>query len=1113
MAQGTIEYTQTTSGTIHLDCYADQIILKNSGNGVEVFLENGTRLLRKSHPDLPKMTATMIIDDHAKMQVNIIHESYEDFENVNVVPSKGNLIRNIDPSSVPFTYSEAYTSDDFYPGTLAELSDPFIEGQYRGQSLQFYPVQYNAVTKVLRVYHHIEAEIVITDEVGLNPLSDVPQGINRLMDEVYDNRFINYSENSDRYSPIPEIGNMLVISPAQYFDELQPWIQWKKEKGIHVTLVDVATINSTSAINSYVENFYLTNGLTFLQLVGDESQVPSYLVNNSGGQGYCDVCYGYISGNDHYSEIFVGRFLVHNGNELVPVISKVLEYEKNPYTATDWFSVAMGIASNEGTGYGDDGEADWQHSNHIKSDLLGFTYEQVWEKYDGSHASSSPTGGTTADGSSSPSASSLSQVINNGCSLINYTGHGDHAVIVTGNYTNTTINALSNHHKYPYFIIVGCCVGDFDDDSGGGDTFGEAWLKSPNAATPTGGIGGSFSSVFQSWAPPMEGQDEMNELIAGMGSYSTRHTLGSIHYFGCASMNDAYGGDGNDMTDTWIVMGDPSIQLRTAFPTQITATHPIEEYFGVTSLAVSSPSEGALVSLTWQGEIIATGLIQGGVCTLSFVPQNNPGNLLLTLTNFNTIPYQATISLLPFTGAYVVENEIDLSDLAGGNNNGEADYSEEVDVSIELENIGGLMAVNVVGVLTTADPYVTIVNGTHQFGNINAASILTENHSFQFSVNNTIPDQHIAEFTVTYTDNSGSTWTTSFEVTLNAPVLSCSGDYTIDDGNDNGRLDSGETATMTIALINTGHAVTKVNAISTLTEISPYVSISGSPDNTGIIGAGNTVQATFTLHISADAPVSEPVDFDLHLTTDYYGTECSFGEVLNRIVEDWETGDASQFDWQLEGEEDWFVTENSPFEGNYCMQSGDISHEESTTLKIVADFIEPGTVSFARKVSSEGSYDILRFRINGVTSDTWSGEQGWEVFSYPVNAGSQTLRWVYSKDDLASFGSDAAWVDDIVLPPFNFVSVTEERSEKMALDIFPNPVAEETWIRLTLEEPTEVTVELLDYTGRKLLMERRGILSTGHQRIKLDTSGLASGVYFVQIISDKGIVSKEIIKQ
>ena len=54
---------------------------------------------------------------------------------------------------------------------------------------------------------------------------------------------------------------------------------------------------------------------------------------------------------------------------------------------------------------------------------------------------------------------------------------------------------------------------------------------------PVGGIGGAFSSVLQSWAPPMEGQDEMNLLIAEQGEGTIRHSLGGILFHGGASID------------------------------------------------------------------------------------------------------------------------------------------------------------------------------------------------------------------------------------------------------------------------------------------------------------------------------------------------------------------------------------------------------------------------------------------------------------------------------------------------------------------------------------------------------------------------------------------------
>ena len=50
----------------------------------------------------------------------------------------------------------------------------------------------------------------------------------------------------------------------------------------------------------------------------------------------------------------------------------------------------------------------------------------------------------------------------------------------------------------------------------------------------------------------------------------------------------------------------------------------------------------------------------------------------------------------------------------------------------------------------------------------------------------------------------------------------------------------------------------------------------------------------------------------------YWGCGLPGGE----IIEDFETGDFSMFDWQLDNNYPWSVTTNNPYEGTYCMVSG-----------------------------------------------------------------------------------------------------------------------------------------------------------------------------------------------
>ncbi len=1108
-SQSEIAFVNQSEGIISLKCTVDDYHVQHIGDFTVIHLDEGNEILKAGAPAVEHLTSAIIVDDSKAMSLEVTASEYEEFTNIFMLPSKGNLNRTIDPATVPYQEGSTYQQNQFYPGNLATLTDPYVQGHFRAQGVHFNPVQYNPVTHTLRVYSNIEINVRPTDADGANMLpTNIPSAINATWREAYTDRFINYQSNADRYDQIDEMGNILVITQAQYIEELEPWVAWKKEKGFPTEVVDVATIGNLNAINNYVANYYNTNGLTYLVVVGDEDQVPVELLNNSGGQGYCDACYGYISGNDSYSEIFVGRFLVHTDDELTPFINKVLEYERTPNTDTDWFSVAMGIGSNEGDGIGDDGQADWQHQNGLKEQLLDYTYTAVHERYDGSHSGASPSGGTTADATGSPAASTLSAVINSGCSLINYTGHGAHDLIVTGSYTGTNINALNNNGKYPYFIIVGCCTGDYDDDDASGDTFGEKWIKSPNADVLTGGIGGAFSSVYQSWAPPMEGQDEMNAIITENAGINTRHTLGSIHYHGCAGMNDVYGSQGDEMTDTWILMADPTMQLRTAMPTNLVASHPASLFIGTTNLIVSCNVNDAMVGLTINGEIIATGFISGGQVSLNFPALSGVDPILVTVTSFNTIPYQAYVQVTPADGPYV-SGIVDGIDDSAGNNNGEPDYNENIDLNVSAMNSGIDPAMNVVGTISSNNASIVFDVATHSYGTVSAGTTVSGDGAFTYHVDGFIEDQTVVTFTITFTDFTGNTWTTTVNQTINAPAFTCAGALDIDDstGNNNGRMDGGETVTISIPVTNSGHAATAVDVLAWLTEMNGIVTITGSPDNLGMIAAGATVNATFTVEVDAATTSATNVSFDFSTTSDYYSSNCNYEKTINQNIEDWETGTDQSYPWSYAGNADWFVTTSTVYEGTYSMQSGNINNNQSSTLQVTMEFTESGPVTFMYKTSSELDWDFLQFYIDNTMMEAWSGEVDWTEASYNVPSGTHTLKWVYQKDDIYSDGDDAAWVDNIVMPSYVISSVVENSS--LQFSAYPNPVDAVLNVALSEESVGRVDVEVFDALGNLLINTQ----PLGSRFFQLDVSAFPAGVYYLNVKSNTGNnTSKFVVK-
>ena len=134
-------------------------------------------------------------------------------------------------------------------------------------------------------------------------------------------------------------------------------------------------------------------------------------------------------------------------------------------------------------------------------------------------------------------------------------------------------------------------------------------------------------------------------------------------------------------------------------------------------------------------------------------------------------------------------------------------------------------------------------------------------------------------------------------------------------------------------------------------------------------------------------------------------------------IEDWETGNMSQYNWETGGNADWFVTDQNPYEGIYCAQSGDIYDNQSTWLSLEYEVYSPEDISFWLRVSSEGGWDYLKFYIDNNEIETWSGEVPWQEVSFPVSVGTHTFKWEYDKDFSVSTGADAAWIDYIIFPP------------------------------------------------------------------------------------------------
>ncbi len=119
----------------------------------------------------------------------------------------------------------------------------------------------------------------------------------------------------------------------------------------------------------------------------------------------------------------------------------------------------------------------------------------------------------------------------------------------------------------------------------------------------------------------------------------------------------------------------------------------------------------------------------------------------------------------------------------------------------------------------------------------------------------------------------------------------------------------------------------------------------------------------------------------------------------------------------------WVVTKKNAVEGRYSLTNKPIGDGKTAAIAYKSNF-SAGKITFYMKTSSERGFDYARFFIDGVPqvmvkkegTKGISGQTPWTFFSFPLSAGTHTLKWTYEKDDTYTSGQDSAWLDAVILP-------------------------------------------------------------------------------------------------
>jgi PKD repeat protein len=961
-------------------------------------------------PAVPYISKVLAVPDQAGISCEVLElGEIQSFSNIDLPPARKSWQEG-SPEPAYLENAGAYNSLSVYPSDFVQLDKPSVFRDFRIIRVAVFPMRYIPEIKELQAVTSITIRISYGPGEVINPKTAVTKPIAPSFGKIYQESIFNYESVLNKYYGGKEEGHdlMLCIMPDEFVASFQVYSTWKRQSGvdIHVTKFSDIGANATDPviIKNHIIDAYHNWEVppTYVLIIGDDGVFPKYLVTLDGWTFPNEDYFVEIDGNDYFPELMIGRFTNQGDYRLQVMVNKFIKYEKTPFiNDTSWFRKGI-CCSND--------------AYPSQPETKRFAAARMLQ--DGGFISVDTM---MSDPGCTYGLNDILNAINNGRSYLNYRGEGWYSGWNANCYSFSPADVNSsvlNGEKLTFVTSIGCGVAMFNSE--GNNCFGEAWVEigsltdikgAPAFIGPTSNTHtaynnnidrGIYKGMFQ------EGMDTPGQALI-RGKLEMYNVFGDIDPF----VEYHY--------KTYCILGDPSIHIWKKVPLAVSVNHAVTippgnnlVEFSVNHTQNGQPVDEAVVCVTGN-TVFCTGITDPTGKAYLYITAPTQDTLTVTVRGGDVFTFQDTIFVLQPAGPYIVNDSCEISDIAGGNGNGFMETSETILASLTVQNVGLQSAANVMVTISTTDDFVSITDNAESYGTISAGSTAVVPNGFGWEVGNNIPDLHNVIFEMTAT-NGTDNWISYFNVVGHAPLLE-PGAMTIDDaaGNGNGRLDPGETASLLIPTYNNGTYQAN-GTIGSLSCPSSFITLNNANYNFGVMPAGSMDQAVFSLSVSPDAPIGTGVSFMYEVTSGGYSVQYNYAASIGVIVEDWETGNMSQFNWITGGSSNWAVTTNNPYEGSYCIKSGALGNNQTNYLSLEYSIANADSISFWFKVSSEAGYDYLKFYIDDDEQSEWSGEVGWMRNAYAVTAGVHTFKWSYVKDQSVAGGSDCAWIDYILLP-------------------------------------------------------------------------------------------------
>jgi parallel beta-helix repeat protein len=673
------------------------------------------------------------------------------------LPTKEKEIKFVEPDP------PAYELSSEYPGELAQVTNNGSLGGQHIAGVAVYPLQYIPSEGKLTLYTQIQFRLIF------RPSSRSPAPVSRRSQrgaEFYSNLVKSVVINPEAVQmesrgsfPQEEEVDYLIITDGSLISAFQELADWKIQKGISTEIIDVSWVLSNYSgydepekIRNCIKDFYSNHGTKWVLLGGDTPILPHRVAPVMYEDIPCDLYFSDLDGDwdangdhiygqsadsvDMYPDVFVGRAPCNDVSQAQTFVNKSLIYETDP--PTDYQTRILYAAEELWPGTDAALLKDYIDSSFVPHHF------QPTRLYETSGNLNSMT---------------FRDSLNQGQNIINHNGHGNFDLISIGSdvWTNSDMDNLINGPRFSLFYTFACITAAIDEDC-----LGEHFVNNPDG----GGFAYCGNSRFGWGLPgaPLEGPGaefdiEFFRALFDSANYRVGRTLATskIPFVPISHEISHY----RWTSYTLLLLGDPTLELWTDTPAELTVSHEPVFFPGMNYFEVSLLQDSALVSCAKDGEILGTAYSDGGSAVVYFdSPLVTLGIMHLTVTKHDYMPYRDTVFVISPEGPHVIYHSHQTDD-SQGNNNGVVNPDETILMSTTVKNIGVETAYGVSATLGEEDDYVEVTDTQKSFGDIGPGMTAQSLGDYVFEVDASCPDSHLVKFTLEATDGETS-WVTHF---------------------------------------------------------------------------------------------------------------------------------------------------------------------------------------------------------------------------------------------------------------------------------------------------------------------------------------------------------------